>query len=150
MEISGFYHLAFRTKPQFVAPDITFLATHPVTVFRTFGSVIVQEAKITLFILRWPLFFYQRVSLLLLYLWDYFHHWLVILSLLEKRPFLFPASFRFWSEVRWKSKTIEKSICSMFCKDIFINNSNVGLKACDASYSCSFVSRCSAIFPALK
>jgi hypothetical protein len=59
MQISGVYRLAFRTKPKFVAPDITLLATHPVMVFRTFGSVVVQEAKTTLFILRWPLFLYQ-------------------------------------------------------------------------------------------
>jgi hypothetical protein len=59
MQISGFYHLAFRTKPKFVAPDIAFLAAHPVTVFRTFGSVMVEEAKTTLFIIRWPLLLYQ-------------------------------------------------------------------------------------------
>jgi hypothetical protein len=58
MQISGFYNLASRTKPKFVAPDITFLATHPVTLFRTFGCVIVEAAKIILFILRWALFLY--------------------------------------------------------------------------------------------
>jgi len=52
--------LAFRTKAYYVVPDTAFLATHPVTLFHRFGSVIVQEAK-TLIILGWRIFFVTMI-----------------------------------------------------------------------------------------
>lgn len=55
--------------------------------------------------------------------------------------FLFRVYSRFWSGVRWRSKPkpIRKSCCNMFCTNIFIKNNDVGLKASETSYVCSFV-----------
>jgi len=117
MQIGGFYHLAFRTKPKFVAPDITLLATYPVTTFCTFGSVIVKEAKITLFILRWPLFLYQRASLFcsctgkITFTIDY--------VVFGKRHFLLSVSSRFWSEARWQTKTTKSYTAKCFVKHFY-------------------------------
>ena len=46
-----------------MVPDITFLATHAVTFFYSFGIVIVREAKPTFVILWWRFFFCNNESL---------------------------------------------------------------------------------------
>lgn len=76
-----------------------FLATHSVTFFQRFGSVIVQEAK-TLIIFCWQFFFVTMIVSSVLVptklLWP-----LVVRSVIvRKRHFLFRVSSRFWSEVK--------------------------------------------------